>query len=121
MALCLPSDASPRALLCNIWWPCLAQSWALDEAHATGGSGSVPTAEDAQRTALYRQLDERRHFVNASLAPGAAAADAAATDAAAADAAPAALDAFAASLNLRVDVSALDEEPLRALPSDSFD
>jgi hypothetical protein len=67
--------------------------WALDEpppATSTGGP-AAPTAEDLARTALYRQLDERKSFVSSA-------------------AAASSMDAFAASFNLRVDIGLLDEE-----------
>lgn len=67
--------------------------WTLVEAPSC--DFDVPTHEDATRTTLYRELDERRTFV-------------------AADAASAtSMHAFAASLGLRVDISALDGSSAR--------
>ena len=81
--------------------PYLASCWALDEERARFGpeESAVLTAEDAERTALYRQLVERTTFVR-----GQSAIQSAVTGASAS----ASLDAFAASLNLRVDVRPLD-------------
>ena len=70
--------------------------WALEPpatAAADAAAADAPTPlteEDAQRTTLYRQLDERKSF-------------AASTAAAAAS-----TDAFVASLNLRVDIAPVD-------------
>jgi FkbH-like protein len=80
--------------------PFLESCWALDEERARfGPEPAVLTAEDAERTALYRQLDERKQFVRGQSAVSSAATGASAS---------ASLDAFAASLNLRVDVRPLD-------------
>jgi len=80
--------------------PFLESCWALDEERARfGPEPAVLTAEDAERTALYRQLDERKQFVRGQSAVSSAATGASAS---------ASLDAFTASLNLRVDVRPLD-------------
>ena len=63
----------------------LEQCWSLDE--PLGASSKPTTAEDEARTSLYRELDARRSFVATG---GAAAASS--------------MDAFAASLNLRVEM-----------------
>ena len=68
--------------------PYLQQCWVLDG--PPGGTGTAPTSEDAARTMLYRQLDERKSFVATSAS------------------AVSSMDAFAASLNLQVDISPLD-------------
>lgn len=63
--------------------------WALDE-ESSGGPQGVPTAEDLSRTILYRELDARKSFVSTSAASASS------------------MDAFAASLNLRVDFAPVD-------------
>lgn len=80
-------------------------NWALDEdgpSHAEAkpgaevGASAKLTEEDRTRTALYRQLDERKSFVAASSATAAAASSS--------------VDAFVASFNLRVHIAQIDEE-----------
>ena len=73
----------------------LDQCWALDEPPYM----TSPTSEDAARTTLYRELDARKAFV--------------ATTAAVAASSSSSMDAFAASLNLQVDVKPLDSTSLR--------
>lgn len=113
----LPREASAIASF-------LKASWALDEPRAAAARRREPTAEDRARTELYRQLDERKSFVSELVAsqltakgshmPGADRDDAstavAGTAGAAAAAATASMDAFAASLNLRVEITPLDDE-----------
>ena len=89
--------------------------WTLDEPPSTSaasegaGDGAATTAEDRKRTALYRELDERKSFASA------AAASATASVSASSSSAAASVDAFVASLNLRVEFAALDaESALRA-------
>ena len=67
----------------------LEQCWTFDDL-SHGADQDAITAEDAQRTTLYRELDERRTFVTTgSHAAGS-------------------MHAFAASLGLRIDISPLD-------------
>lgn len=72
----------------------LEEHWLLDQSK-TALSRKL-TAEDSHRTTLYRELGERKQFVVSSLACDVAAS--------------ASLDAFAASLNLRVNIMPLDED-----------
>ena len=75
----------PRDPLAIPSW--LGACWGVDEPLGV----SRLTAEDEARTLLYRQLNERKTFVASSRA-----------------AAACSMDAFAASLNLRVDITPLD-------------
>ena len=92
----------PRDPLCiEAYFECC---WSLDDDDESTTSGSsaeqaaavesTTTEEDRKRTALYRELDERKHFA------------AAATSAAASSS----VDAFVASLNMRVDISPINQE-----------
>jgi len=77
--------------------PFLEGCWALD----TMSTCAEPTAEDAARTTLYRELEQRKAFLSSSLESSL---ERATSGAASHCATSVSMDAFVASLNLRVDV-----------------